>query len=107
MRMRDENIVEKTMNEDQRQEYNRKDNARGREKKLWLNAQRRETRIQQKRQCTREREKDFVKFYKARNSFCLYGFDCLWLRGRQTRIVRKTMHKGERQVYRRKDNVRG
>ena len=45
MRMRDKNIVEKTMNEDQRREYNRKDNARGREKKLWLNAQRRETRI--------------------------------------------------------------
>ena len=30
----------------------------------------------------REREKTFVKFNKARNSFCLYGFDCLTLRGR-------------------------
>ena len=37
MRMRDENIVEKTMNEDQRREFSRKDNARGREKKLLLN----------------------------------------------------------------------
>ena len=106
-------IEEKTMNEDERRDYSRKDNVQGLE-----------TRIQQKRQCTREREKDFVKFYKARNSFCLYSFDCLTLRGRtdkdskkdnaqrretriqqkgqctrviEKKIVEKTMYKGKRE----------
>ena len=37
MRIRDENIVEKTMYEGERQGYSRKDNARGREKKILLN----------------------------------------------------------------------
>ena len=37
MRMRDKTIVEKTMFEDQRREYSRKDNAQGREKKIMLN----------------------------------------------------------------------
>ena len=37
MRMRDKTIVEKTMFEDQKREYSRKDNAQGREKKIMLN----------------------------------------------------------------------